>query len=126
MPNYTLNRDHTLRTTDGVLSFVKGESTWVPPAMERHVVSIGGQLDESEVSEVDLIGAATVKEILSHEDRKALLQAALEQIEATNESKDFTGAGVPTVKAVEKITGFDVDRIEVTEAWTEYRASKVA
>jgi len=123
MPLYVLNRDYSLRTVDGVVSFVKGEPTWVTPSMVKHAVSIGAErVDQS--TEVDLIGEPVAKEQLSAEDRQALLQAAFEQIEATNDTKDFTGAGVPTVKAVEKITGFDVDRVEVTEAWAEYRAAK--
>ena len=40
-----------------------------------------------------------------------------------NDSKDFTGQGVPTIKSVEKIVSFDVDRSEVVEAWGLYKIS---
>ena len=41
-----------------------------------------------------------------------------------NDSKDFTGAGVPSVKAVEKLVDFDVDRNEVVALWQAYRAGE--
>ena len=48
MPNYVLNRNYTLRTTSGVLSFVKGEPTFVPKHIERDVVAVGGEIVEGE------------------------------------------------------------------------------
>lgn len=121
MPSFVLNRDFTLRTVDGVISFVKGEPTWVPPAMVRHAVAIGAEADGDKP---DLTDTVAPKPSLAQEERQAMIFLAFEQLEAVNDTKDFTGAGVPTVKAVEKLTEFDVDRVEVTEAWAEYRAGK--
>ena len=123
MPLYTLNRDYTLRTVDGVISFTKGEPTWVTQAMVRHAVSIGAEPKGGDKPEL-INSAVSTKPALSHDERRTMIFLAFEQIESVNDTKDFTGAGVPTVKAVEKLTEFDVDRVEITEAWAEYRASK--
>lgn len=119
MPNYTLNRDFMLRTTDGVISFVKGEPAWVPPNMVKHAVGIGAEPVDG--AKPDLTDAPEAPEQLSDEDRKALILAAFEQIKGKNDSKDFTGAGCPTVKAVERIVEFAVERTEVAELWNEFK-----
>lgn len=120
MAKYILNRTHTLRTTHGVISFVKGEETWVPPNMVADAVAIGAEPAGDE-EKPDLTGAKEPPEQLSDEDRKALILAAFEQIKGKNDSKDFTGAGCPTVKAVERIVEFAVERTEVTELWNEFK-----
>lgn len=123
MPNYTLNRNYTLRTVDGVISFEKGEPTWVPPNMEKHALSIGAE--PVEPTDTTVLGdEPEQKPELDDDDRKELILTALKEIEAGNVTSNFTGAGVPTVKAVEKITGFDVDRSEVAELWAAYNAGK--
>lgn len=120
MPKYTLHRDHTLRTTNGVISFVEGEETWVPPHMEADAVAIGAQIVKGQAP--DPLGEKKiVVERLTDEERKAQIFVAFEMLVAGNESSDFTGQGVPTVKAVEKLTGFDVERSEIVELWQAYR-----
>lgn len=120
MPEFILNRTHTLRTTNGVLSFIKGEPTHVPPLMEKDVVAIGGI--RADGTDVDMQEAQTpVKPIVTGVEREDDLFAAFGLIMEKNDAKDFTGQGVPTVKAVEKIVSFDVDRMEVVEAWGVYK-----
>ena len=121
MAEFILNRTFTLRTTNGVLSFVKGEPTRVPPLMERDVVAIGGIRADGQ--DVDMEEAPTpAKPIVTGIERQDDLFAAFGLICEKNDSKEFTGQGVPTVKAVEKIVSFDVDRAELVEAWHEYKA----
>jgi hypothetical protein len=121
MAEFILNRTFTLRTTNGVISFTKGEPTLVPPLMERDVVAVGGV--RADGADVDMEEAQTpAKPIVSGIERQDDIFAAFGLICEKNDSKDFTGQGVPTVKAVEKIVNFDVDRAELVEAWNEYKA----
>jgi hypothetical protein len=120
MPEFVLNRTHTLRTTNGVISFTKGAPTLVPHAMERDVLAIGGvRADgvDGDFSEPD----SAAKPVLQGVERQDELYAAFGLIAEKNDSKEFTAQGVPTIKAVEKIVSFDVDRSEVVEAWGEYK-----
>lgn len=122
MPEFVLNRNHTLRTTNGVISFAKGEPTLVPSDMVLAVIAIGAiRADGADVdtSEPE-IGA---KPSPAGIERQEELYAAFALIAEKNDSKEFTGQGVPTVKAIEKIVSFDVDRSEVVEMWTSYKIS---
>ena len=123
MPQFVLNRTHTLRTTNGVLSFVKGEPTNVPPEMVKDIIAIGGiRADGEQVDTSEPVAA--VKPALVGIERQDALYAAFALIAEKNDPKEFTGQGVPTVKAVEKIIGFDVERMELVEAWTAYKIAK--
>jgi hypothetical protein len=123
MPEYILQRNYTLRTTNGVISFLKGEPTHVPPFMEKDIIAIGGvRADGAEVDAIE--PAPTLKPVVEGVERQDDLYAAFEMLIERNDSKDFTGQGVPSVKAIEKIVGFDVDRTEVVEAWGAYKIAK--
>lgn len=119
MAEFVLNRSHTLRTTNGVITFVKGQPTSVPRDMERDAVSIGAVPVDGEFDTSDPV--TPEKPVLHGIEREEELYAAFALIAEKNDSKEFTAQGVPTIKAVEKIVSFDVDRSEVVEAWGEYK-----
>lgn len=124
MPLYVLNRNMVLSTTKGVISFGKGQPTYVPPHMERDVVAIGGERVDGDAPSL------TPKESPVHltpygEERECQIHVAFDLITERNDPNDFTGSGCPTVKAVEKITTFDVDRSEVAQLWQTYKLRKV-
>lgn len=126
MPYFVLNRDYTLRTTHGfTVGFVKGEPTWVPPAAVPDAVAIGAEPQEGAKSDVLGPEVVVVAEP-THDERKNLIYAAFAKIAAKNDSKDFTGSGVPNVKAVERAVPFAVDRNEIVELWGAYVQSKAA
>ena len=60
---------------------------------------------------------------IGHQWYGVIAQQIIKLIVETNESKDFTGAGVPTVAAVKKLVGAEceVDRAEIIELWGEFR-----
>ena len=120
MPLYTLHRTHTLRSTFGVISFIEDEPTMVPPILEREVVAIGGRRVEGDNPSV-LDDEKVEAPQLSFDERRDEIFAAFKLLVETNESKDFTGAGVPTVAAVKKLVECDVDRNEIIELWGEFR-----
>lgn len=122
MSLFVLNRNHTYRSTSGVISFEKGVPVFVPPHMQKEVIAIGAERADGE--QVDVLGPETTQPVpLSDHERKDEIFAAFQLISEKNDPKDFTGAGVPTVKAIEKIVAFDVDRNEVVELWGEYKAA---
>ena len=123
MPEYVLNRDYTLRSVNGVVSFKKDEPAWVVPALEKEAVHIGAKRVDG--AEIELIPAEkVVQPSPAGGEREAQLYAAFDLIIEKNEAKEFTGQGVPTVKAVERLLGFDVDSSELVDAWHAYRQAK--
>ena len=123
MPLYVLNRSMVVSTTKGVISFTKGQPTYVPPHMERDVAAIGGERVDGDAPSL------TPKEVTAPstpygEEREVQIHVAFDLITERNDPNDFTGSGCPTVKAVEKITGFDVDRSEVSQLWQAYKVNK--
>lgn len=120
MPVYTLNRNHVLRTTSGVISFYKGEKTFVPKHMEREALAIGAEIVDGEAP--DPLGPEKVlPAIPAGEDRREQIIAAIEMLVERNDSSDFTGSGSPSVKAVARLLGFDVERSELADAWGEVK-----
>lgn len=124
MPTYTLSRNYLLRTTRGhVIRFEKGKPVYVPPIVEKEAIAIGAERTDGGAT--DPLEPERPKALeLSGEARAAEIRAAFELVIERNDPKDFTGAGVPMVKAIERITGLTVDRHEVTDAWAEFKVSK--
>lgn len=123
MPNYVLNRNYTLLSVNGCVSFIKGEPTWVVPALEKEVIAIGAERVDGQTPDF-LDPEKQAAAPLGPVERRDEILTAFQIIAERNDSKDFTGAGSPTVKAVEKIIGFDTDRSEIEGAWAEYKVLK--
>jgi len=126
LPKLVLNRDYVLTTTKGhVIAFKKGEPTHVPAAVYQDAIAIGAQPEDGSEPNV-LKDEKTVKAPADPAERNPLILAAIEKIVAGNERKDFTAAGSPTVKAIEREVGFDVDAREVAAVWQQYHEKKAA
>lgn len=122
---YVLNRDYTLRTLMGhCITFAKGEPTLVPPSVERDVIAIGGECIEQEKTD-PLDPEKQAEKIYDDTEREELLTEAFKVLIGRNESKDFTGAGVPNVKAIERLVPFDVERNEITALWHKQKEAEV-
>lgn len=124
MPEYVLNRNHLLSTINGVISFVKGEPCSVPPHMERDAISIGAERVDGDTPHPLGEEAGPVNAVPVGEDRVEEIKAAFKIIMERNDSKDFTGAGVPTVKAVEKLVEFSLEKGEINEVWTAFKVEQ--
>ena len=121
-----LNRDYVLTTTMGhSIQFKKGVPTNVPPSVYQAALGIGAQPPEGEAPNVP-VEVDPTKPPTDAALRNPLILAAIEKIVAGNERKDFTAAGSPTVKAVERILGFDVDGREIAVMWQEFHDKKAA
>lgn len=123
MPEYVLNRNYCLSTPDGVVVFTKGQPVYVTPNMEKHASSIGAaRVDGVQVDVLE--PEAESPPLLSDNEREAQLFAAFDLLVETNESKDFTGQGVPTSKAVERLSGVEAERSELVTLWAKYKERK--
>ena len=126
MPHFVLNRTWALQGHGHSINFVKGEPTWVPPPLVNDAVAIGAEcVDEV----VDVLGPEKAEEVeLSAEEREVLLNAAFDQIVARNGQdgtrEDFNAQGLPNIKALTVITGFEPKVKERNAAWQKYREAK--
>ena len=124
MPEYVLNRDYALRSTRGhMLNFVKGQPTWVPPEMVKEVIAIGAEPVDGERPDV-LPPEVVVAEAPSGQEREDLIVEAIREVVTENDSKNFTAAGEPHVKVLEKILGFDIDAGERLAAWRRFKSEE--
>ena len=124
MAEYVLNRNFVLRSMTGhSVNFVKNVPTFVPALIEREARGIGAErVDGANPDMLDPENPEVAP--LSHDERAEQIRTAFALLTERNDSKDFTGAGVPSVKAVEKLVDFDVDRNEVVALWQAYRAGE--
>lgn len=124
MAEYVLNRNFVLRSMTGhSVNFVKNVPTFVPALIEREARGIGAERVDG--ANPDMLDPETPEvPPLSHDERAEQIRTAFALLVERNDSKDFTGAGVPSVKAVEKLVDFDVDRNELVALWQAYRAGE--
>ena len=124
MAEYVLNRNFVLRSMTGhSVNFVKNVPTFVPALIEREARGIGAERVDG--ANPDMLDPETPEVApLSHDERAEQIRTAFALLTERNDSKDFTGAGVPSVKAVEKLVDFDVDRNEVAALWHAYRTGE--
>lgn len=120
MAHFTLHRNFCHRSLTGhVINFVKGEKTWVPPVCHREVQEFGAVPVEPGVESVLGEEAQVVPE-LTHEERVAQLIPAFRKLQERNHRNDFTGQGIPAVKAVQEFTTFETSKKEIETLWREY------
>ena len=122
MPKYVFSRTHTHRSIHGhTIGFIKGEPTWVPPGpIELEVAGIGAERVDGEQPNL-VPSAPTAKVELSAEDLEQLMREAFKELIDKNEAADFTAAGVPTVKAMEKIVGENLTARDIAELWAKVK-----
>ena len=127
MPHFVLNRTWPLQGHGHSINFIKGEPTWVPPALVNDAVAIGAECVDGPV---DVLGPEKIEEVeLTAEEREVLLNAAFDQLVArvgTGDEvrEDFNAQGLPNVKALGAITGFTPTTKERNAAWQKYREAK--
>jgi hypothetical protein len=112
---FVLNRDRVIATTLGhTIAFKKGEPVEVPPIlwaeMQKH-----GAIPEEDLPEEE----ETPVVDLSPEERKRKIKDTMESLVLKNSREDFTAAGAPHSKALERELGFRVDARERDVLWLE-------
>ncbi len=117
MPLFVLHRDYTHRSLLGrSIEFKKGVNTHVPPELVKEAVSIGAvRADGAPVDVLDPEKIAALVPVGT--EREDLICAAFDDLIATNTRADFTGNGMPSLKAMQRTLGFEVDRREIDMLW---------
>lgn len=125
MPMFTLHRDYILRTDKGhSISFKKGAPVWVPPICIHDVVAIGGVAVDGQV---DVIGEEVKPvPVLAPDEREKQLFKAFDTLIATSKRGDFTASGLPHIKKLEELVGFEVSNSERDLAWLAFSTAKAA
>lgn len=123
MPDFILNRNHSLRTPYGhVIDFKKGQPTYVPPICVREAAAIGAECVDGPVEMLDPEAAPEIP--MSLEERQENILAAFKVLEEAAGREDFSASGMPTKEALVKVLGFAVDKKEFEPLWTAYLAEK--
>lgn len=122
MAYFKLNRNYKLISLSGhTVEFVKGEKTFVPNVVVPEVVAIGGErLDDEQDAHLPEEVAAPAE--LSSEERTAKLYDTFRDMMKRNVRGDFTGQGLPNIKALSKQAGFEVENKERDDAWYAFLA----
>lgn len=120
MPHMTLHRNFVLRTTKGhAIRFKKGEPSLVPAVCVEDAVAIGAIAVED--GEADVIPEEEVAPVLTPTERLAEINKAFVTMTRRQERNDFTGNGIPNIKKLEQIVGFEVHSKERDSAWKAFR-----
>lgn len=115
---FVMNRNRTIASVHGhILQFVKGVPMHVPPICYAEVRAAGGVADTDTEGE----DVSKNKELLSDEDRKALILATMEDMATKNDREDFGANGFPNLKKLSDRLGFTVQRDERDKLWNEFR-----
>lgn len=119
MSEFVLHRNYTHRSTLGhIITFVKGEPVWVPPALYKEVTALGAQKVDGE--QVDVLGEEKKEVVpLTPDERREQLLTAFALIKERNNRTDFTGQGLPSIPALRRIVDFEIDKKEVEALWRE-------
>lgn len=122
MAYFTLHRDYRLISAIGhSVQFRKDEPTYVPPALHKDVQAIGAvPVDDAEVESI-LGEEKEVKPEVAQEERHRQLLDAFKVLQDRNQRGDFTGQGIPAIKALKTlITDFEPAKVEVENLWHLY------
>lgn len=120
MAHFTLNRNHTHRSTLGrVINFVKDEPVYVPPELHKEVAAIGATRADGEKTEI-LDAEKEVAKQYTPDERRTELFLAFAKLAGRQARGDFTGQGIPSIPALKKLIEFEPEKREVEELWREF------
>lgn len=118
---YVSNRDVTVSTTTGhVIQFKKNVPIYVPEPVRQILPGYGILPIEGEIE----VGGEKVEVKPPPPTglrRDEQIYQAIKQLIGSNNPDDFTAGGIPSKKAIEKITGFEVNVAERNAAWKRSR-----
>ena len=120
-----MQRDFVVKAFGHSIGFTTGEERWVPPECHAEAMKYGAVPVNSE-DDLNLEKAPERPKVVSGQDREEALLKACAYLKATNNTDDFGANGLPKVKAVASIVGFDVSGAERDGAWTKMRKAQIA
>lgn len=120
-----MNRALRVPTLAGhVLIFKKGIPQWVPDVVVEDCMKVGATVPEDD-DFADFVPPkarreARLKDVLGDERRNGVREAVLEVIDR-NDPHSFTAAGLPTLKALSTLAGFEVQGTDRDAIWGEVK-----
>jgi hypothetical protein len=123
MPKMILNRNHIIRAEGRDVQFEKGIPVEVHPSLVKHAVAAGAEMVDGSKPDVLPAERADIATPAGEERKKAIM-ANLEKLALRNQRGDFNGSGVPDLRRLNPMLGFDITREERDDCWKEYLASK--
>lgn len=118
---FTMHRNYTLRTTLGhCITFQKGIPTHVPSTLQKEVIAIGGVPEDATfMQRFEDAEEITRKDPVMNPDlRQKTIRDALLTMRERNLRGYFTAQGVPSLKQLEILCGFEVDKGERDRLWS--------
>ena len=118
---FVLQRSFTLRTRLGhCITFEKGVPTNVPMALYKEAIAIGAiPEDQSILSRMEDAAEVTKRDpVMNPMLREKTIRDALMTMKERNLRGYFTAQGVPSLKQLEMLTGFEVDKLERDRMWS--------
>jgi hypothetical protein len=117
-------RDRVVASLSGhSIRFEKNVPTYVPPDARKDVIAAGGvpedDVDVAEIVEPEKKPA--VVEPVDPQEREAALFAAYERMTLENKRGHFTAGGLPHMRALANILGWEVDASERDESWAKFQ-----
>lgn len=124
MAKFVLARNYTLVTLTGrSIEFRKGVPQHVPPDCIRAAVAIGATPADGKELNLDLEGDEASRLPKAPTEPTMRLEAidkVIRQLIQRNDRDDFTAAGLPSPKVIERTLGWKVDAREVRAVWQDY------
>jgi hypothetical protein len=125
MKKMVLNRNLTHASTLGhTIRFVKDQPVDVPLVMLSEVMAFGAMPVDGEVPFAEEAPKKYIPQ--SPAEREPLIRKALEALVAENAPGTFTTAGIPHVKAISTMVGFEVLSKERDKVWQQIQEDKLA
>lgn len=118
---FVLQRNFTLRTNLGhCITFTRGEPTNVPVGLYKEAIAIGAiPEDQSILSKLEDDAEVVRRDpVMNPMLREKAIRSALMQMKERNLRGYFTAQGVPSLKQLELLTGFEVDKLERDRLWS--------
>lgn len=117
---FVLQRNYTLRSTYGrILNFKKGVPMHVPPELYRDAIAVGAVPEDAAlVEELDAQTEAVKRDpVMNVELRDKAIKGALLTMKERSLRGYFTAQGLPSLKQLEILVGFEVDKTERDRIW---------
>lgn len=123
MPDFVLNRTYVLAGSGHMIRFEKGQPTYVPPELVKAAVGIGAE--PADGNKPDVLDPEEQEKVpLTPQEKQDELFAAFEILIERNDSKEFDGAGKPTIDALKPLIEFSVTKKDILAAWQKFKESK--
>lgn len=130
MPQMILNRNLTHISLEGnSVAFIRGEPSYVPKNLVSWALGVGAEFaDESDEQKFSPKHDETAPLFIepTGDEREEAIMAAMELMQERNSREDFTAAGLPDVRTLKRILGFNVDMRERNGLWQRYLDKKKA